>query len=61
LAGKKVITPEESDELGRLYDELPEVSEAAAEALRAGSQSGRFRELDDRVSAIIVRINEILG
>ena len=59
------ITPAESEELRRLYAELPVISAVAAEALGEGDHTGvtstRFRELDDRVCAISKRINEILG
>jgi hypothetical protein len=58
-----LITPSESEELKRLYAELPVISaaEAADEGDHTGITSTRFKQLDDRVSAIMARIAEILG
>jgi hypothetical protein len=57
------ITPAESEELERLYSELPVIAaaEAADEGDHTGITSNRFKQLDDRVSAIMARIAEILG
>ena len=66
-SGKAFVTPEEAAELRELYAELPDASEAAAEALGntgappTGLALERFRELDGRVLAIIERIRAILG
>jgi len=59
----RLITPAESEELKRLYAELPLISaaEAADEGDHTGITSARFKQLDDRVSAIMARIAEILG
>ena len=63
-AASRLITAAETEELRRLYAELPVISAVAAEALGGGDNtsvtSTRFKELDYRVSAIIKRINEIL-
>ena len=61
--GSRLITPAESEELKRLYAELPVISaaEATDEGDHTGITSTRFKQLDDRVSAIMTRIAEILG
>lgn len=60
---RRFITPAESEELERLYAELPVIcaAEAADEGDHTGITSTRFKQLDDRVSAIMARIAEILG
>jgi hypothetical protein len=66
-AGNAQLTTADAAELRRLYDELPDVVEAAAEALGGagpaptGLKLERFRELDARLVAITDRIKAILG
>jgi hypothetical protein len=61
------MTPDQAVELRALYDELPDASAAAAEALGStgavptGMALQRFRELDARVMEIVDRIKQILG
>ena len=67
LPGGKALTPSQLRELHRLYDHLPEISAAAAEALEKagagppGPAYRRFEELDARVVEIIRRIQQIVG
>jgi hypothetical protein len=66
-AGDAQLTTADAAELRRLYDELPDAVEAAAEALGSagpaptGLKLERFRELDARVVAITDRVKAILG
>ena len=50
------LTPAETEELNRLYAELPAISAMDAEALGEGDSTGITR-----ISRIIERIDEILG
>jgi hypothetical protein len=65
-SGKAAVTADEAAELRQLYDELPDASTGAAEALGgAGVPTGmtlqRFLEFNGRVVEIVDRIKEILG
>jgi hypothetical protein len=66
-SGEDVLTADAACELRALYDELPDASAAAAEALGStgalptGMAMQRFRELDRRVSEIVARIQDILA
>lgn len=63
----KVVTPEEGEELKRLYGELPEAYQRAADALVThgkpleGELLERFLAADAAVSKIVLRIREIQG
>ena len=62
----RTLTPDQQQELRRLYDLLAEATAAAEDAmgepsgLPDGLASERFKMLDDRVSEIVARINAIL-
>jgi len=64
---KQFITPEEGEELARLYAELPEAYSRAAAALSTngrpleGDLLARFLEEDGKARAIVLRIREIQG
>jgi hypothetical protein len=64
---KTVITRDEARELLQLYDELPNATVAAQEALKVANEKStgiafeKFRELEARLEAILARINAILG
>ena len=66
-SGKAVVTADEAAELRQLYDELPDVSTGAAEALGGagavptGMALQRFLEFNGRVVEIVARIKDILG
>lgn len=65
----KIISPEQGEELKKLYAELPEAYKRAAAALRTdppghrleGDALKRFLELDAKAGAIVRRIKEIQG
>lgn len=59
---KSIISPEEGDELKRLYKEHAKASEQAAVILAArGMDSREFFEADKATGALWRRIREILG
>jgi hypothetical protein len=64
---RKSLTAEQADELRQLYEELPDATTAAAEALGnagpvpSGMSLQRFFEHNARVLEMVVRIREILG
>ena len=59
---RTVISPQEGEELKRLYAALPAATAKANAALRAsGMTSEAFREADAEVSVIIRGIKKILG
>jgi hypothetical protein len=64
---RKYLTAEQADELRQLYEELPDTTTAAAEALGgagpvpSGMALQRFFEHNARVLEMVARIREILG
>jgi hypothetical protein len=64
---EKEVTSVESEQLLKLYRQLPEASKAARDALQAAGEKPsaaalqNFRELDEKVNTILARINQILG
>ena len=59
---RSVISPEEGEELTRLYADLASASAEANKILRkSGMHSPVFFDADKKVSIIIRRIKEILG
>jgi hypothetical protein len=64
---KASLTAEQTDELRQLYDELPDTTTAAAEALGSagpapsGMSLQRFLEHNARVLEMVARVREILG
>lgn len=67
MAQREVITPDEHQELKRLYRELERLSALAADELRTdgqpltGEQLARFLNEDAKVAAISRKIREIVG
>jgi hypothetical protein len=64
---RSVISPEEGEELQRLYAEYPAASARAAACLRTGGEPlegealRKLLEEDAKVGKIVKRIREILG